>query len=150
MTAGQLVTAGAARNSNASPRVLRVSNAVSPTQRLLTADDLTALLRERAGPTAVHCGPFERGTFAAVWRAALDDGRDVVVKVGPPAGVPLLRYEQGVIAAEARYYQTVGAATAHVPVPPVLHADDDVVVVGLLPGRPLTELGDEHAVEDGP
>ncbi|MEV0128877.1 aminoglycoside phosphotransferase family protein [Dactylosporangium sp. NPDC050688] len=120
-------------------------NAVSPTQRTLTAGDLTALLRERAGLTAVHCGPLSGGTFAAVWRAALDDGRDVVVKVGPPAGVPLLRYERGVIAAEARYYRTVAAATPLVPVPPVLHADDDVVVVGLLPGRPLTELPDGAA-----
>ncbi len=120
-------------------------NAVSPTQRLLTADDLTGLLRQRFGLTAVHCGPLSGGTFAAVWRATLDDGREVAVKVGPPAGVPLLRYERGVIAAEARYYRTVGAATALVPVPPVLHADGDVVVVGLLPGRPLTELRDEQA-----
>lgn len=120
-------------------------NAASPTQRTLTAGDLTALLRERSGLTAVHCGPLSGGTFAAVWRATLDDGRDVVVKVGPPAGVPLLRYERGVIAAEARYYRTVAAATPLVPVPPVLHADDDVVVVGLLPGRPLTELPGEDA-----
>jgi aminoglycoside phosphotransferase (APT) family kinase protein len=122
-----------------------VPNAASPTQRLLTADDLTTLLGERFGLTTVHCGPLSGGTFAAVWRATLDDGRDVVVKVGPPAGVPLLRYERGVIAAEARYYRTVGAATPHVPVPPVLHADDDVVVAGLLPGRPLTEQPDEGA-----
>lgn len=120
-------------------------NAVSPTQRALTAGDLAALLRERTGLTAVHCGPLSGGTFAAVWRATLDDGRDVVVKVGPPADVPLLRYERGVIAAEARYYRTVAATTPLVPVPPVLHADDDVVVVGLLPGRPLTELPDGPA-----
>lgn len=117
-------------------------NAASPTQRPLTAEDLTGLLRDRFGLTVVHCGPLTGGTFAAVWRATLHDGRDVAVKVGPPAGVPLLRYERGVIAAEARYYRTVAAGTSQVPVPPVLHADDDVVVVGLLPGRPLTEVRD--------
>ena len=117
-------------------------HAPSPTQRLLTADDVTALLDRRAGLTVVHCGPLSGGTFAAVWRATLDDGRDVVAKVGPPPEVPLLRYERGVIAAEARYYRTVAADAPDVPVPPVLYADDDVVVVGLLPGRPLTELPD--------
>jgi aminoglycoside phosphotransferase (APT) family kinase protein len=66
------------------------------------------------------------------------------VKVGPPAGVPLLRYERGVIAAEARYYRLAGAAGG-VPVPPVLHADDEVVVVGLLPGRPLAEPEEQQA-----
>lgn len=139
------VTPPPLRRSRSNWHSVGVPNAVSPTQRLLTADDLTALLRERAGLTVVHCGPLAGGTFAAVWRATLQDGRDVVVKVGPPTGVPLLRYERGVIAAEARYYRTVGAATPLVPVPPVLHADDDMVVVGLLPGRPLTELPDERS-----
>ncbi|MEV0567868.1 aminoglycoside phosphotransferase family protein [Dactylosporangium sp. NPDC050588] len=124
-----------------------MSHAPSPTQRLLTAGEVTTLLRQRAGLNVVHCGTLSGGTFAAVWRATLDDGREVVAKVGPPPEVPLLRYERGVIAAEARYYRTVAANTAHVPVPPVLHADDDVVVVGLLPGRPLTELPDETAGE---
>ncbi|MET7426556.1 aminoglycoside phosphotransferase family protein [Dactylosporangium sp. NPDC005555] len=124
-----------------------VPNAVSPTQRLYTEQDMAALLHERFGLQTIHCGPLSGGTFATVWRATLGDGRDVAVKVGPPAGVPLLRYERGVIAAEARYYRTVGAATTHVPVPPVLFEDDDVVVVGLLPGRPLTELGDEATGE---
>lgn len=124
-----------------------MANAVSPTQRLLTAGDVTDLLRERAGLRAVHCGPLTGGTFAAVWRAGLADGRDVVVKVGPADGVPLLRYERGVIAAEARYYRIVAAATTLVPVPPVVYADDDIAVVGLLPGRPLTESRDEPATD---
>ncbi|GGM82930.1 phosphotransferase family protein [Dactylosporangium sucinum] len=113
---------------------------ISPTQRQLTPDDVSALLAERFGRTAVHCGPLTGGTFAAVWRVTLDDGTEAVVKVGPPPGCPLLRYETGIIGAEARYYRLVAAHAPGVPVPPVLHADDDVVVVGLLPGRPLTEL----------
>ncbi|MGI5242375.1 phosphotransferase family protein [Dactylosporangium sp. CA-139066] len=115
-----------------------MSAVISPTQRQLDAGAVSDLLRERFGRVAVHCGPLSGGTFAAVWRVVLDDGTEAAVKIGPPAGVPLLRYERGVIAAEARYYRLAGAAGG-VPVPPVLAADDEVVLVGLLPGRPLTE-----------
>lgn len=121
---------------------MRVSAVVSPTQRSLTPGDVAAMLRERFGRTAVHCGALTGGTFASVWRATLDDGTEAVVKVGPAPGVPLLRYERGVIAAEARYYRLAAGAPG-VPVPAVLEADDEVVVVGLLPGRPLTEEPEE-------
>jgi aminoglycoside phosphotransferase (APT) family kinase protein len=123
-----------------------VPDVISPTQRQLTAGDVTAMLRAHFGLTAVHCGPLSGGTFAAVWRATLDDGTETAVKIGPPAGVPLLRYERGVIAAEARYYRLVGERAPAVPVPLVLRADDEVVVVGLLPGRPLTEAEDPDVV----
>ncbi|MFG2041056.1 phosphotransferase family protein [Dactylosporangium sp. NPDC048998] len=124
-----------------------MSAVISPTQRQLTAESVAAVLRERFGRTAVHCGPLSGGTFAAVWRATLDDGTEAAVKIGPPPGVPLLRYERGIIAAEARYYRLAGAAGG-VPVPPVLDADDEVVVVGLLPGRPLTEQPEDQKAED--
>ncbi|MEU7867437.1 aminoglycoside phosphotransferase family protein [Dactylosporangium sp. NPDC049140] len=119
-----------------------MSAVISPTQRQLTAGAVAALLRERFGRIAVHCGPLSGGTFAAVWSATLDDGTEAVVKIGPPPGVPLLRYERGVIAAEARYYRLAGTAPG-VPVPPVLAADEDLVLVGRLPGQPLTGLAQE-------
>jgi aminoglycoside phosphotransferase (APT) family kinase protein len=115
-----------------------VSAVISPTQQQLTAGAVTTLLRERFGRVAVHCGPLTGGTFAAVWHATLDDGTETVVKIGPPPGVPLLRYERGIIAAEARYYRLAGAAGG-VPVPAVLAADDDVILVARLPGSPLAE-----------
>lgn len=123
-----------------------MSDVVSPTQRQLSAAGVARLLHERFGLTAVHCGPLTGGTFAAVWRATLEDGTETAVKIGPPAGVPLLRYERGVIAAEARYYRLVGAHAPEVPVPEVLRADDEIVVVTLLPGRPLTEEPDPDVV----
>src|SRR3954452_11305382 len=123
-----------------------VPTVISPTQRQLTAGAVTTLLRERFGRVAVHCGPLTGGTFAAVWHATLDDGTETVVKIGPPPGVPLLRYERGIIAAEARYYRLAGARAPAVPVPVVLRADDEVVVVTLLPGRPLTHERDQDAV----
>ena len=82
------------------------------------------------------------GGFAAVWHAGLADGRDVVVKVGPAAGARLLRYERGLIAAEAAYFRTVRAGAAGVPVPEVLHLGADWIVTTLLPGDGLTGLSD--------
>lgn len=78
------------------------------------------------------------GTFAAVWRVSLADGRDVVVKVGPPPGARLLRYERGLIPAEAEYFRLVGERAPGVPVPSVLAASDGWIITTLLPGRPLT------------
>lgn len=124
-----------------------MSAVLSPTQRRLAPGDVIALVRERFGRTVVECGPLAGGSFASVWRATLDSGTEAVVKVGPAPGVPVLRYERGVIAAEARYYRLAGAV-AGVPVPPVLDGDDEVVVAGLLPGRPLTEPPQEPGAAD--
>ncbi|GAA3288071.1 aminoglycoside phosphotransferase family protein [Dactylosporangium vinaceum] len=123
--------------------------AISPTQQQLTPQAVAALLHRRFGRIAVHCGPLSGGTFAAVWAVTLDDGTEAVVKIGPPPGVPLLRYERGIIAAEARYYRLAGARPG-VPVPPVLDADDDVILVGRLPGRPLSELPQEQQATAAP
>ena len=83
-----------------------------------------------------------------MWRAGLADGRDVVVKVGPPPGTRLLRYERGLVAAEAAYFRTVRAGAPGVPVPEVLHLADDWIVTTLLPGTSLTELPDDPGVRE--
>lgn len=115
----------------------------SPTQRDLTVADVAAIVRTGLDAEAGELGELGGGGFATVWRAALADGRDVVVKVGPPAGVRLLGYERGLIAAEADYFRLVGDLA---PVPVVLAAADDWVITTLLPGRPLTEVADGDAV----
>lgn len=89
------------------------------------------------GGEVVSAQPLAGGGFAAVWRATLADGRDVVLKVGPEPGVALLEYEDGLIAAEATYLRLVGSAA---PVATVLFADDDRVITTFLPGIPLTDL----------
>ncbi|AGL19955.1 aminoglycoside phosphotransferase [Actinoplanes sp. N902-109] len=83
------------------------------------------------------------GSFAAVWLAELADGRSVVVKAGPLEGVPLLRYEHGLIEAEAAYYRLVRDVA---PVPEVLHVADDWLAVTHLPGRPLTGIDDSAEI----
>ncbi|GIH14459.1 phosphotransferase family protein [Rugosimonospora africana] len=121
----------------------------SPTQRRLARSDVARLVAASfgSGVGVAECGPMGGGGFAAVWWVDLDDGRRAVLKVAPPPDVPLLRYEQGMIAAEARYFRLVAARAPRVPVPPVLHygadpavLDGDWLFTGRLPGRSLPDL----------
>ncbi|GIJ20809.1 phosphotransferase family protein [Micromonospora lutea] len=127
---------------------------VSPTQRILSPDDVVDLVRSSFGPDprVVDCGPLSGGGFAAVWWARLDGDRDVVLKVAPPPTARLLRYETDLLAAEARYFRLVAKRAPQVPVPPVLHHGRDRrlgewLVTGRLPGRALPDLdGDDEPV----
>ncbi|SCF11300.1 Phosphotransferase enzyme family protein [Micromonospora haikouensis] len=119
----------------------------SPTQRSLTRDDVAWHVRASLGPGrgVVDCGPLGGGGFATVWWLTLDDGAAAVLKVAPPPGARLLRYERGLAAAEARYFRLVAAHAPQVPVPRVLHHGRDPergewLLTDRLPGRPLAEL----------
>ncbi len=48
------------------------------------------------------------GTFNAVYLVSLADGTRLVVKIPPGHATPLLRYEQGILATEALYFQLAG------------------------------------------
>ncbi|WP_410808918.1 phosphotransferase family protein [Micromonospora sp. 067-2] len=130
----------------------------SPTQRALTADDVAYLVRASLGPQALvrDTGPLTGGGYATVWWVLLDDDRRIVVKLAPPAGTRLLRYERGLCAAEARYFRLVAERVPQVPVPPVLHHGTDPaygewLLTGMLPGGSLRELAQAGAtVDDGP
>ncbi len=117
----------------------------SPTQRELHIEDIALLIHQGLDTTVVNAAELTGGGFAAVWRATLADGRDVVVKVGPPADARLLGYERGLIAAEAEYFRLTAAAA---PVPAVLAEGDGWLITSLLPGRPLTEVDDDAAVRE--
>jgi len=117
---------------------------LSPTQRQLTLEDLDERVHKALGVRVTDCTEFKGGYFAAVWRCDLEDGRGVVVKVGPPASVPILTYELDALTAEAEYFRLLGDLPG-VPVPDVLASgrDDDGgdwLITQLLPGTPLAEL----------
>ncbi|WFE28920.1 aminoglycoside phosphotransferase family protein [Solwaraspora sp. WMMD791] len=121
----------------------------SPTQRTLTRDDVEHYIESSFDrpPSVVDGAPLTGGGFAAVWSVELADARSVVLKVGPPPQVPLLRYERGMIAAEARYLRLVAAHAPQVPVPALLHHGVDPdgggwLIVDRLPGRNLPALAD--------
>jgi aminoglycoside phosphotransferase (APT) family kinase protein len=120
----------------------------SPTQRELDFSAIEARLKPVFGVAVRQAAELSGGGFAAVWRADLADGRQVVIKVGPTAGTRLLRYERDLVAAEAAYFRTVRAAAPGVPVPEVLHLADDWIVTTLLPGTSLTGLPDSTAVRE--
>lgn len=76
------------------------------------------------------------GTFNTVRLVRRADGPDLVVKLAPGPGRPVLRYERGLLAAEAEFYGRAGAATA-VPLPAVLTPPDargDALVMTRCPG----------------
>ncbi|WP_431729701.1 phosphotransferase [Verrucosispora sp. TAA-831] len=126
---------------------------LSPTQQVLTADDVTDYVRASFGPDRKvrDCAPLTGGGFATVWWVHLDDDREVVLKVGPPPTARLLRYETGLLAAEARYFRLVATGAPTVPVPTVLHHGvhprlGEWLVTSRLPGRALPDLD----VDDAP
>jgi aminoglycoside phosphotransferase (APT) family kinase protein len=111
----------------------------SPTQPELCEADIAAAVRTGLGAGITGAAELTGGTFAAVWRAELTDGRPVVVKVAPPPSARMLAYEQGMIPAEAEYFSLVRAQAPGVPVPEVLAVapDGGWIITSLLPGRPL-------------
>lgn len=120
---------------------------MSPTRRDLDPDQVRRYLVASLGPAArmADCGPLAGGGFAAVWWVRLVDGRDVVLKVGPPPQVPLLRYERDMIGAEARYLRLVASRAPGVPLPSLLHHGrhpewGDWLLTARLPGRTLWDL----------
>jgi aminoglycoside phosphotransferase (APT) family kinase protein len=116
----------------------------SPTQLDLDQSDIAALLGEPVRDAAELSG----GGFATVWRVTLADGRAAVLKVGPPPTVRLLRYEQGMLAAEAEYFRLVRARVPGVPVPEVLREGDNWLLTSLLPGTPLADRQDNDPVRE--
>jgi fructosamine-3-kinase len=112
----------------------------SPTQPVLSRAGVESVLTDGLGAVdIVDAAELSGGTFATVWRVALADGREVVVKVGPAPSARLLAYEKGLIPAEAEYFRLVRDRAPGVPVPSVLAVSDDWIITTLVPGRPLTD-----------
>jgi aminoglycoside phosphotransferase (APT) family kinase protein len=116
----------------------------SPTQRTLTLDDVATLVRDGLGTGVTNGAELTGGGFATVWRVTLSDGREAVVKVGPPPRASLLEYEKELLPAEAEYFRLVRSRAPGVPVPDVLAlsqagAEPAWLITTLLPGRALTE-----------
>jgi fructosamine-3-kinase len=109
----------------------------SPTQRHLSPADVATFAQASFRQGVAECAELDGGGFATVWRVRLDDGRLVVLKVGPPPGTPLLGYERGLIDAEAAYFRLVCDHTDTVPVPAVLHHGGAWLFTSHLPGVPL-------------
>lgn len=121
----------------------------SPTQRDLGAAEIARYLRDALGPTVriLAATPLSGGGFAAVTRIDLNNGRSVVLKVGPSSEAGILAYEQGVVGAEARYLQLIERHIPGGPFPRLYHHGTDRapsrsewIVTEFRPGVALTSL----------
>lgn len=117
-----------------------------PTQRVMDRTTVERVIAASLGPGVLvgSAAPLTGGGFAAVWKVVLGDGRALVLKAAPPDAVPLLRYERGLIAAEADFFRLVRTGVPELPVPEVVsHGTDRAVLDGdwllttWLPGTPL-------------
>ena len=71
-------------------------------------------------PGASALRELKDGWFNAVYEATLADGRRVILKIAPPPGAEVMRYERDLMATEVATMRRVRANPA-VPVPAVLH-----------------------------
>lgn len=106
----------------------------SLTKRRLSAAALDALVRRALGvPLAAHV-ELTDGMFNTAYRLTAADGRETVLKVAPPPGVPLLTYERDLMRTEALAFELMAAHG--LPVPEVLLHEDDFLLMTALRGEP--------------
>lgn len=95
----------------------------SRTKTPVTAEQAAAIVdRHLPGTALVEFTECTEGWFNAVHRLRLDDGRALVLKIAPPADVPVLRYEHDIITTEVEALRTVAAHTS-APVPDIVAWD---------------------------
>ncbi|MFD7817718.1 phosphotransferase family protein [Streptomyces sp. NPDC059785] len=107
----------------------------STIKRSLTPADVEQRIREATGiDWRVEC-ELTDGWFNSAYRVTADHGMSAVVKLGPAPDAPVLKYERGIMGTEADFYRRV---TAHrkVPIPELLHAESDFLLISVLPGEP--------------
>ncbi|MCX5311662.1 phosphotransferase family protein [Streptomyces sp. NBC_00154] len=88
------------------------------------------------------CSPLTGGTYNAVTRVTLTDGRDWVVKIPPPPTAAGMSYERDLLVNEVTFY-AAAAATGDVAVPGVVHSRLDpgsatgpYLIMSACPGQP--------------
>jgi aminoglycoside phosphotransferase (APT) family kinase protein len=79
------------------------------------------------------------GTFNTVYRIVRPAG-DLVLKFAPDPAAPVLSHEHGLIQTETEFYR---AAFGELPVPEVVHAGDEFLLMTALPGSTWSSLGDK-------
>ncbi|MEV7806811.1 aminoglycoside phosphotransferase family protein [Microbispora sp. NPDC088329] len=100
----------------------------SRTKRRLPPAQLEEITRDALGCGLTSSEELTDGFANSVWRLGLDDGRHVVLKLGPPPGLRLLTYERHLLRTEAMVYHL--AQPVGLPMPALLRASFDDPVVG--------------------
>jgi aminoglycoside phosphotransferase (APT) family kinase protein len=115
----------------------------SQTKRKVSPEELDALLRASAGVGCRLEAELTDGWFSTAFRVLLDDGRPAVVKIAPPDGADVLRYELGILATEATVYRRIaGLPGGGVPTPVLYHEDREFLVISFLDGTAWDKAAD--------
>lgn len=113
-----------------------MQNAIKPR---LSPDEIATLVHRGLGVSAgvVATTEFTDGYFNAAHGVRLADGRELVLKVAPPAGLTLLRYEVELMRTEIHFFENAGRVG--VPLPALRYADPDagVMLMDRLRGQSL-------------
>lgn len=95
----------------------------SRTKTRLTLQAVDALTRDVLGGRGTRAmSELTEGYFNTAYRLELEDGQSFVLKVAPPADVPVLTYEHGLMRGEVEAMR-LASEDPLVPVPSVRHAD---------------------------
>jgi aminoglycoside phosphotransferase (APT) family kinase protein len=100
----------------------------SRTKRRLSAAQLDTLIHGALKTRVASAEELTDGFANAVWMLNLDDGRRVVLKVGPPPELELLSYERDLLRTEALVYHL--ATPIGLPLPRLIHSGFDDPVLG--------------------
>lgn len=113
----------------------------SRTKRKLSPAQIGALTLHTLGAAVVSAEELHEGFANTVWRLALDNGRNVILKISPPPDIATLTYERAMLRTETMVYRLAGPAG--VPLPELLHAgfdnplvEGDYLIIQELDGTP--------------
>lgn len=123
---------------------------VSRTKAKLTDQEVASLVRQAFdGPAPRAVRELTEGYFNAAYWLQLEDGQNLVLKVAPPADVPVLTYEQDLMRGEVAAMR-LASGDPRVPVPAVRFADltrtrlpVDYLFMDALEGSTWTSVRDE-------
>ena len=102
----------------------------SITKTKLSLEQIGAIL-EKAFGSGIHAQSVEEmveGWFNTSYAITLSDGREVILKISPPPGIKLLRYEKEVMYTEVELLRRF-AGTGKIPVPVVYCSDFSRTVI---------------------
>ncbi|WP_124067260.1 phosphotransferase [Clostridium sp. E02] len=68
------------------------------------------------------------GYFNVAYRIAFEDGESVILKIAPPAGIPVMSYEKDMMKGEVMAMR-IAAKSAHVPVAKILYYNEQFPVL---------------------
>ncbi len=129
----------------------------SRTKNRKTKADIARLARCAFGDVGIAAGSITEltaGWFNVIYALRLTDGRDVILKIAPPADVPVLTYEDNIMSTEVatlqRLYDEPG-----IPVPAVHYydatrqlCDADYFFMERVPGKMLSDIKADLSTAD--